>query len=899
MPIGLWADTQKIFRPGIATRGSAGQSAVSINAAMMARFTPQNRAKWLKSGTFVNFDAVFNMRDLYVVATRGTAPTNPQDPNDPKYDWSLLDAYLAMEFLSPANCGPGLMLQIFHTAGRGPAWFNIAHCFENSDGSLQVKYHEAAAVQAMKDLALAMYTRYSTTYKWWVIGWAEHLAAGQSAWPAGMTNANVAQGKAEVVNYIDSLYGGKIWSGFGSQNQEGASYCVPLSHVHNPDPKITPLLIEYMSGNTGAWPQAFMMRERDNRLCKQGVEPNGLGYGRWPDGFANPFGNTATEPPPGYHYPTTDELGWIFSAAGPCPVHVLVIGLVDGTAAQQNGAYLMTVESWNATLDKNMASGSDIIPYLPPSYTITPAPDEGGEYTHAADGTLVSSTGNFTVLPPARSVGDLLLCATAVYTTGETLNVPSGWTVLVQNAELALLARIATDTGTTSASPDAIVSHNMWSGTSNGRAQIAAFSGDVPASLNDIIAASVSVNTTTNTANIPTGALDLVEDNRLVISLAKKNKSIASAITLSAPSGISNIIDQASGTNANTLFGWGYTIQTTVTDLTASSWSQNNADDKPSLSLTVALKAASAVVVAPDQVGTLTFDNITQNSMRVKFTDVSTPDATGYRLYKSLDATTVIDPPQFVREVTQAVKTSDGGINVTGLVAARNYGWQVLAFNAAGEGTLSSEVQQATDTPADTTPPTYSGATSITYDEDARTFSLTHTQATDNLSAQSALRYNLYASIGAVSYATPSIVLVAANSYTIPREDLIGKESGTLTIVMRALDESGNEDTNVVERTVSVPALTNVLVEACDNGSGSPKTGDVYAQFVLSGQAFNINVEDPAATCELITLDENGQYRFYADPGIYQWKYLDVSEYETSGDRDDIWTAEGWCEVEE
>lgn len=899
MPIGLWADTQKIFRPGIAVRGSANQSAVSINTAMMARFTPQNRAKWLKSGTFVNFDTVFSMRDLYVLGTRGTAPANPQDPNDPKYDWSLLDSYLEMEFLSPANCGPGLMLQMFHTAGHGPGWFNNAHCWTNSDGKLQVKYWEAAAVQALKDLFSAMYTRYATTYKWWVIGLAEHLAGASSAWPAGMTNVNVAQGKAEIVNHIDSLYGGKIWAGFGSQNQEGASYCVPLSHVHNPDPKITPLLIEYMSGNTGAWPQAFMMREHDNRLCKQGVEPNGLGYGRWPDGFENPFGNTATLPPPGYHYPTTDELGWIFSAAGPCPVHLLVIGLVDGTASQPNGAYLMTVESWNATLDKYMASGSDIIPYLPPSYTITPAPDEGGQYTHVADGTLVSSTGNFTVLPPSRSVGDLLLCATAVYTVGETLNVPSGWTVLERIAELVLLARIATDTGTTSASPDAIVNHNMWSGTSNGRAQIAAFSGDVPASLNDIIAASVSVNTTTNTANIPTGALDLVEDNRLVISLAKKNKSIASAITLSAPSGISNIIGQASGTTANTLFGWGYTIQTTVTDLTASSWGQNNADDKPSLSLTVALKAASAVVVVPDQVGTLTFDNVTQNSMRVKFTDVSTPDATSYRLYKSLDAATVIDPPQFVREVTQAVKTTDGGINITGLVAARNYGWQVSAVNAAGEGALSSEVQQATSTPADTEDPTYSGLTTITYDEDSQTFTLTHTQGSDDLTTQANLQYDLYVSTDTISYTAATNVFGAATSFTVPRDELIGRGGGTLTAVMRCRDEAGRDDGNTIERTVSVPALPNVLVEACDNGSGSPKTGDVYAQFVLSGQAFNINVEDPAATCELITLDENGQYRFYADPGIYQWKYLDVSEYETSGDRDDIWTAEGWCEVEE
>lgn len=895
MAIGFWADTQKIFRPGVAARMSADTAASTVNSRMLSFFTAQNRAKWLKTGTFVNFDAIFTMRNLYT--NQSIAPSSPTDPDDPAYNWTLLDSYNSMEFLDPANCGPGLMLQMFHTAGRTPLWFrNAGYTWFNSDNSEQIRYWMPEAVQALKDLFTAVHNRYSNNYKWWVIGIAEDLSGGTSAWPAGKTNTSTALGVAEILTHIDNLFGGKIWTTIGSLNATTASYMLPLTALHNPDPKLTPLLTEYATGNTGTWPQAFMMRESDNRLCKQGVEPNGLKYVTWRDDVENPFGNTSTAPPPGYHYPTTDELCWAFSSAGICKTHLLVMGSPDWGGVGANGHYLLTLPNWAASFDKYMASGDDSMPYLPASYVISPPADGGGEYTYVGAGSMVSGTGAITVLPPSRSVGDLLLCGTAIWTVTETLNKPSGWDVLAQVGGLALLGRIATDTGTTSASPDAIVSVDMWSGTTNGRAQIAAFSGDVPTSLTDIVVTIEPTNTTTNTANIPTAAVDLVEDNRLVISMGKKNKTISSSITLTAPSGIDNIIGQISGTNSNTLFGWGYTIQTTVTDLTASAWTQDNAESAPSSSLNVVLQAATTVVTIPDVPSGLGADNVTQTSMRITHDDESGAD--GYRYYKTLDgAGNVVSPPQFIAQQTQAQKTSNGGYPWTGLGSSKTYGFKVSSYNTGGESDLSSEYTQATSTPLDTEDPTYSGLTSVTYNEDEKTFTFTHTQGTDNVTSQANLVYDLYGSTGTISYTTPILTLPAADSFVVPRESLVDGEANTWYFVLRCRDETGNDDSNTTSQSVVVTALPRGVIGPCDNGSGSPKTGDVYLFAAENGVPFSVDITNPSSTGELVTLDEDGEYTFYSEEGIYQWVLIDTTQYESTDDLDDIWMASGWVEV--
>lgn len=591
-----------------------------------------------------------------------------------------------------------------------------------------------------------------------------------------------------------------------------------------------------------------------------------------------------------------------FLISGDCDKILIALAGTDFTVTQadldKNSKILREEITGQSAFEINWPEGVAL--YLRGEPTINgdaaPTPEVNpGMFNYVGAGNLVSSVGAMTVVPPARSVGNLMLCGTAIWTITEGLNQPGGWRVMANENGLALLGKLAVDTGVTSASPDAIVGHDMWDGTSNARAQIAVFGGDIPASIDNIQVTVVPTNTTGSVANIPTTGATIADDNRLAISLGKKNKTISAAITLTPPSGIDNVIGQASGANSNTLFGWGFTIQTDAANLPSGAWTQNNAESAPSSSLTIILEPA--VATAPDAPTGQSADNVDQTSMRVKCDDVT--NALGYRLYKTAQGATTYAPPELHSEISQAQKDADGGFLVNSLLAGTTYKWKITAFNASGESSYSSELTQATSAAVDTEAPDYDGATSITYNESSRVFTIVHTQATDNVTAQENIRYSLAYSSGSIDYDAPRISLEAADSYDIPRDTLFGKAGGTLTIVLRAADEESNEDTNTVERTVSVPALPNVLVEACDNGSGSPKTGEVYAQFVLSGQAFNINVEDPAATCELITLDANGQYRFYADPGIYQWKYLDVSEYETSGDRDDIWTAEGWCEVEE
>jgi hypothetical protein len=135
------------------------------------------------------------------------------------------------------------------------------------------------------------------------------------------------------------------------------------------------------------------------------------------------------------------------------------------------------------------------------------------------------------------------------------------------------------------------------------------------------------------------------------------------------------------------------------------------------------------------------------------------------------------------------------GAVVSGLDAATHYSFVVRAVDEAGnEDTNTVGVDQTT---SDTTPPVFNGVKTVT-GENASSIKVTWNAASDNGSPASAISYRVYVSAvqGGEDFTTPTVTSAPGASEAI----VTGlNEASVYFVVVRAVDGSGNPDTNANE----------------------------------------------------------------------------------------------------
>lgn len=160
------------------------------------------------------------------------------------------------------------------------------------------------------------------------------------------------------------------------------------------------------------------------------------------------------------------------------------------------------------------------------------------------------------------------------------------------------------------------------------------------------------------------------------------------------------------------------------------------------------------------------------------------------------------------QDLDTPVATTDAGATsytVSGLSPGTEYFFVVRAVDESGNEDENAVEKSATTSSApDTTPPTFAGASSATAISDSE-IKVAWAAATDSVTAQDQLVYNLYVaeSAGAQNFASPTLSTPAAAT----EATLTGlAPETTYFIVVRAVDEAGNVDANVVEVSATTEA---------------------------------------------------------------------------------------------
>ena len=208
-----------------------------------------------------------------------------------------------------------------------------------------------------------------------------------------------------------------------------------------------------------------------------------------------------------------------------------------------------------------------------------------------------------------------------------------------------------------------------------------------------------------------------------------------------------------------------------------------------------------------------------QTSAKTTFTPISRAEI--YRFYLSIDS----GPYLLVEARTAAQVASDTGYNYLNLPAGTDIAAYVVVVGANGLPSDNSNIAtETTDTPVDNSAPSTGQIISAVWDNDKRELTLVWTLATDSVTAQAALRYNVYGTNGpSLAYTAPMFSDVGVTQRIIPY-DLLGSP-GTWIFGVRAQDAAPNEETNVVTQTVVIPDamayLTTGTLEL-ENNTGTP-----------------------------------------------------------------------------
>lgn len=228
--------------------------------------------------------------------------------------------------------------------------------------------------------------------------------------------------------------------------------------------------------------------------------------------------------------------------------------------------------------------------------------------------------------------------------------------------------------------------------------------------------------------------------------------------------------------------------------------------------------STDAVASIPTLNGTSIPTGAAQSQTTIQWNWNDATDADGYLLEHSPDNSAW----SFLADVTQADKTSNSGYLQTGLAANTIAYLRYRAYNEAGITDYSDVGNETTDSPGDTTPPTYGGITSASYDSVTGDITLGHTQGTDNVTAQSALKYYVVAALSPASVDFDSYIDGPfTDTDTITLNDPATFIDGDWEFGIVCVDEAGNASTSTSTESVTIGATNYYASVILDNGSGS------------------------------------------------------------------------------
>ena len=156
---------------------------------------------------------------------------------------------------------------------------------------------------------------------------------------------------------------------------------------------------------------------------------------------------------------------------------------------------------------------------------------------------------------------------------------------------------------------------------------------------------------------------------------------------------------------------------------------------------------------------------------------------------------------------------------VDGLAAGVGYHVVVRAVDERGLED-DNRIERAVATP-DLTAPEFGGAAAVT-EPVAGTLAVTWLAATDNVSPPATIRYRVYLATapGAEDFATPTTTVVGVTSATLTGL----APSTTYQVVVRAVDEAGNADGNLIERAVTTLDTVAPVFAGVATATGAPST---------------------------------------------------------------------------
>jgi hypothetical protein len=110
----------------------------------------------------------------------------------------------------------------------------------------------------------------------------------------------------------------------------------------------------------------------------------------------------------------------------------------------------------------------------------------------------------------------------------------------------------------------------------------------------------------------------------------------------------------------------------------------------------------------------------------------------------------------------------------------------------------------------DVIPPVFGGVTTASYNATANSIDLTWSAATDNVTPQAEIRYEIFwsATSGSGKFSTSPTGVTGVTSYALPNPG----SGGTLYLSVRARDKAGNSDQNIKEIAVTTPVVTPPVV---------------------------------------------------------------------------------------
>ena len=214
--------------------------------------------------------------------------------------------------------------------------------------------------------------------------------------------------------------------------------------------------------------------------------------------------------------------------------------------------------------------------------------------------------------------------------------------------------------------------------------------------------------------------------------------------------------------------------------------------------------------------------------------DQTPPSRLRYRVYV---ATTAGAQDFGAPRLTITAATS---ATLDGLEAGVRYHVVVRAVDEAGHED-ANRIERATATP-DVTPPEFGGVADVS-EPSAGTLRVTWLEATDNASPAAAIGYHVYLATqpGAQSFAMPAATVTGVTATVI-----VGlAPSTTYHVVVRAFDEAGNQEHNLIERALTTADIVAPTFAGVATATGAPNA------VVLTWAAAT---DDTTATAELVYL---------------------------------------------